>query len=57
LKALENIKKENKTEEIKFDNIKEYSEKICKELMDQVEKTNNNNNEKKSQLKPGKKNK
>ena len=39
IKTLENIKKEHKLDEIKFDSIREYSEKIVKELMNNVENT------------------
>lgn len=53
IKTFDNIKKEHKTDEIKFESIKEYSEKIAKELLDQVEKANLN--EKKSQARIQKK--
>ncbi len=39
IKTLENIKKEHKLDEIKLDSIREYSEKIVKELMNNVENT------------------
>ncbi len=53
IKTFDNIKKEHKTDEIKFENIKEYSEKIAKELLDQVERANLN--EKKTQSRMQKK--
>jgi hypothetical protein len=53
IKTFDNIKKEHKTDEIKFESIKEYSEKIAKELLDQVEKANLN--EKKTQSRMQKK--
>lgn len=53
IKTFDNIKKEHKTDEIKFESIKEYSEKIAKELLDQVERVNMN--EKKSQARIQKK--
>ena len=51
IKAMEEIKNAHQTDDFRFDNLKYYSIKVAKELMDEVKKQNQNENKQKTSLK------